>query len=130
MSAGRQPDAIARIAQANDAPSRNRRHLARVLMAMSRFRDLPRRSAIGLVRLYQLIVSPWLGPRCRFSPTCSHYACEALAAHGLARGGWLTVRRVGRCHPFSRGGYDPVPDPAPDLALLDSSATVRGTSAS
>jgi putative membrane protein insertion efficiency factor len=72
-------------------------------------RVLPRRLAIGLVRLYQMIVSPWLGPRCRFHPSCSHYACEALEGHGFLRGGWLTVRRLSRCHPFHAGGVDPVP---------------------
>jgi putative membrane protein insertion efficiency factor len=65
----------------------------------------------GLVRLYQLVVSPWLGPSCRFEPSCSAYALEALRTHGALRGGWLTVRRLGRCQPFSAGGYDPVPEP-------------------
>lgn len=90
---------------------------ARVPIRM--LRDLPRRAAIGLVRLYQMIVSPWLGPRCRFEPSCSHYACDALGEHGLARGGWLTVRRLSRCHPFHAGGFDPVPPAkgAPVLAL-------------
>ncbi|MFZ9871833.1 MAG: membrane protein insertion efficiency factor YidD [Steroidobacteraceae bacterium] len=64
-----------------------------------------------LVRAYQLIVSPLLGPRCRFYPTCSHYALEALDTHGALRGSWLTLKRVGRCHPFCEGGYDPVPPP-------------------
>lgn len=65
--------------------------------------------AIGLVRGYQLVVSPWLGPRCRFHPSCSCYAVEALEGHGFFRGLWLTLRRLGRCHPFHPGGYDPVP---------------------
>lgn len=65
----------------------------------------------GLVRLYQLVVSPWLPPSCRFEPSCSAYALEALRAHGALRGGWLTIRRLGRCHPFCAGGYDPVPEP-------------------
>lgn len=63
----------------------------------------------ALVRAYQLIVSPLLGPRCRFFPTCSHYALEALEMHGAMRGSCLTLKRVGRCHPFCEGGYDPVP---------------------
>jgi len=64
---------------------------------------------IGLLRGYQLMVSPMLGPRCRFYPSCSHYAIEALRVHGAARGAWLAARRVGRCHPFNPGGLDPVP---------------------
>ncbi|MFO1426863.1 MAG: membrane protein insertion efficiency factor YidD [Steroidobacteraceae bacterium] len=63
----------------------------------------------ALIRLYQLVVSPWLGPRCRFHPSCSHYALEALEVHGLLRGGWLAARRLGRCHPWHPGGLDPVP---------------------
>ncbi|MCY4055914.1 MAG: membrane protein insertion efficiency factor YidD [Cyanobacteria bacterium MAG CAR3_bin_5] len=65
---------------------------------------------IGLIRLYQRFISPLLGPRCRFSPSCSAYAVEALARHGLWRGGWLSVWRLLRCHPCTAGGYDPVPD--------------------
>ena len=64
---------------------------------------------IGLVRAYQLLVSPWLGSRCRFAPSCSHYAIEALRRHGPLRGTWLALHRVGRCHPWHPGGYDPVP---------------------
>lgn len=63
----------------------------------------------GLIRLYQLLLSPWLGGHCRFHPSCSEYAREAIAEQGAARGSWLAVRRVMRCHPFSRGGLDPVP---------------------
>lgn len=62
-----------------------------------------------LIRGYQLIVSPWLGPRCRFHPSCSSYALEALEQHGALRGSWLAMRRIGRCHPFHPGGFDPVP---------------------
>jgi hypothetical protein len=62
-----------------------------------------------LIRGYQLIVSPWLGPRCRFHPSCSNYALEALERHGAWRGSWLAVRRIGRCHPWNPGGFDPVP---------------------
>jgi putative membrane protein insertion efficiency factor len=65
----------------------------------------------GLVRLYQLVLSPWLPPSCRYEPSCSAYALEALRTHGALRGSWLTVRRLGRCHPFCAGGYDPVPEP-------------------
>ena len=63
----------------------------------------------ALIRGYQLIVSPWLGPRCRFHPSCSNYALEAIERHGSLRGSWLALRRVGRCHPFHPGGFDPVP---------------------
>ena len=62
-----------------------------------------------LIRLYQYAISPWLGPRCRFSPTCSSFAIEALEKHGLMWGGWLAMRRLLRCSPWHTGGYDPVP---------------------
>lgn len=62
-----------------------------------------------LLRGYQLLLSPTLGPRCRFYPSCSNYAIEALRVHGAARGSWLAARRVGRCHPWNAGGLDPVP---------------------
>ena len=67
------------------------------------------RVLILLVRAYRRFLSPLLGQQCRFQPTCSAYGLEALQVHGALRGGWLTVRRIGRCHPFHRGGYDPVP---------------------
>ena len=63
----------------------------------------------ALVALYQLALSPWLGGHCRFHPSCSVYAREALAEHGATRGSWLALRRLLRCHPLSRGGLDPVP---------------------
>ena len=62
-----------------------------------------------LVRAYRLVLSPLLPPRCRFAPSCSRYALEAIALHGAWRGGWLTLRRIARCHPFHPGGHDPVP---------------------
>ena len=61
------------------------------------------------IRAYQLVLSPLLGPRCRFHPSCSHYALEAIERHGAARGGWLALKRIARCHPLNPGGYDPVP---------------------
>jgi putative membrane protein insertion efficiency factor len=63
-----------------------------------------------LIRFYQQWISPLLGPRCRFLPSCSAYAAEALQRHGPWRGGWLSVRRLSRCHPFTPCGCDPVPD--------------------
>jgi uncharacterized protein len=73
----------------------------------------PTRAALLImlpIMLYRRFIGPMLGPRCRFEPSCSAYALEALRIHGALRGSWLTVRRIGRCHPFHPGGYDPVPD--------------------
>lgn len=61
------------------------------------------------IRTYQRLISPLMPPRCRFVPSCSHYAIEALERHGAARGGWLAAKRICRCHPLNPGGYDPVP---------------------
>lgn len=72
-----------------------------------------RQLLIALVRLYRLTLSPWLGSACRFEPTCSLYAIEALQKHGAAGGGWLTLCRLARCHPFCAGGPDPVPKKPP-----------------
>jgi putative membrane protein insertion efficiency factor len=69
----------------------------------------PRRFAAGAIRGYQLLISPAFPPSCRFSPSCSQYALEAIRRYGVIRGGWMAVRRLGRCHPFHPGGYDPVP---------------------
>lgn len=65
------------------------------------------------VRAYQIVISPLLPAACRYYPTCSHYAIEALQKHGAVRGSWLAVKRIARCHPFRPGGYDPVPDALP-----------------
>jgi len=66
---------------------------------------------IGAIRGYQLALSPLLGPRCRFYPSCSQYALEAIARFGVLRGGLAAARRLARCHPWHEGGYDPVPPP-------------------
>ncbi|MEP7248055.1 MAG: membrane protein insertion efficiency factor YidD [Gammaproteobacteria bacterium] len=68
-----------------------------------------RLAAEFLIRLYQWTLSPLLGRNCRFYPTCSQYALEAIHDHGVLRGGWLTLRRLGKCHPFHPGGFDPPP---------------------
>lgn len=64
---------------------------------------------LGLLRGYRFLLSPWLGNSCRFWPTCSMYAMEAIETHGAARGSWMMLARLARCHPYSRGGVDPVP---------------------
>ena len=64
---------------------------------------------IVLIRAYQRLISPLLPPSCRFTPSCSHYGIEALQKHGLIRGSYLTINRILRCHPWSKGGHDPVP---------------------
>lgn len=65
---------------------------------------------IGCVRLYQLIIAPYLPDSCRYHPTCSQYSTEALRQYGALKGGWLAIKRIARCHPWSKGGYDPVPE--------------------
>lgn len=80
---------------------------------------------IALVRGYRLFLSPWLGSQCRFTPSCSHYALEALQRHGAAQGSVLTLQRLARCHPWCAGGHDPVPQQPLRLfgRLLSSSET-------
>jgi uncharacterized protein len=63
---------------------------------------------ILLIRFYQLVISPWIGPKCRFTPTCSQYGIEALRKYGPIKGLWLTIKRVSRCHPWGGSGYDPL----------------------
>ncbi|HUW27128.1 MAG TPA: membrane protein insertion efficiency factor YidD [Sulfuriferula sp.] len=67
------------------------------------------RLLIYLVKVYQYAISPMMGTHCRFTPTCSQYAVEAITKYGAARGFWLSMRRLSRCHPRNPGGYDPVP---------------------
>ena len=72
-----------------------------------------RRPLLWIIRAYQLGISPMLGPRCRYYPTCSCYTHAAIERHGAVRGTWLGIRRILRCHPFAPGGYDTVPDKRP-----------------
>ena len=97
------------------------------------------RLLVILVTGYRRLVSPLLGQRCRFAPTCSAYAVEAISTHGALRGGWLALRRIGRCHPFHPGGHDPVPPPRAGRspagpversATMDVSPALRRTGAS
>jgi len=74
------------------------------------------RLLLAALSVYQRLVSPLLTPRCRFEPSCSAYALAALSEHGAARGLWLAVARIARCHPFHPGGYDPVPARKPKVA--------------
>ncbi|MEH7124192.1 membrane protein insertion efficiency factor YidD [Bacillus sp. JJ1503] len=64
---------------------------------------------LGLIRFYQIVISPLKPPTCRFYPTCSHYGLEAVKRFGALKGGWLTIKRIMKCHPFHPGGFDPVP---------------------
>ena len=77
---------------------------------MGKLKTLPKRCLIGLIRLYRAGISPAHPPCCRFTPTCSQYALEAVEKYGALKGGYLAIRRILRCHPFHKGGYyDPVP---------------------
>ena len=76
-------------------------------------------AALGLIRMYQLILSPLFAGSCRFVPSCSAYAAEAVERHGAGRGLWLAARRLARCHPLCRGGLDPVPEARPPVAPSD-----------
>jgi len=70
---------------------------------------LPRRIAMLLIRAYKAFISPLFPPACRFTPSCSSYALTSIERYGLLKGGWLAAKRIGRCHPWSPGGHDPVP---------------------
>ncbi len=72
-------------------------------------KKIPSTLLIGLVYIYKYVISPVIGPRCRFYPTCSTYMIEAIETHGPIKGTWLGLKRLGRCHPYNEGGYDPVP---------------------
>jgi uncharacterized protein len=76
------------------------------MKTVSRLLSLP---FILLIKLYQWVLSPLLGPKCRYTPTCSQYALEAFRKYGPLKGGWLAIRRISRCHPWGGHGYDPVP---------------------
>ncbi|WP_294441128.1 membrane protein insertion efficiency factor YidD [uncultured Slackia sp.] len=75
----------------------------------SALRGLPARAALAVIRFYRRSISPMFPPSCRYIPTCSEYGLIAIQRFGFIKGGWLTLRRIGRCHPFRKGGYDPVP---------------------
>ncbi|RTE86687.1 MULTISPECIES: membrane protein insertion efficiency factor YidD [Gammaproteobacteria] len=77
---------------------------------MAKIKQALQAICIGLIRLYQLLISPLLGPRCRFVPTCSEYAIEAIRTHGVIKGIALAARRISKCHPGHPGGFDPVPE--------------------
>ena len=78
-------------------------------MKKSEFVQLPKRTAMTLLRFYKRQISPCLPPSCRFIPTCSEYAMQAVEKYGAVKGGWLAAKRIVRCNPFCKGGYDPVP---------------------
>ena len=76
----------------------------------SKWQHSVRRLAVWAIRLYQIAISPLFPASCRFTPTCSQYAIEAVERFGILKGGWLSLKRIARCHPFHPGGYDPVPE--------------------
>ncbi len=72
---------------------------------------------IAIIRVYQKFISPLTPSTCRYSPTCSHYTIEALQKHGILKGGWLSLKRIGSCHPWGGKGYDPVPEPSKEKTI-------------
>lgn len=85
-----------------------------------------KRVLAALIRFYRVAISPMTPPRCRFLPTCSDYALQAIERHGAVAGGWLAIRRFARCHPFNPGGLDEVPDRPPALCNCRWPAALRG----
>lgn len=79
-----------------------------------RLKQIPALLARVVIRAYQVVLSPFIGNQCRFHPTCSNYALEAVDQYGAVRGSWMALRRIGRCHPFNPGGLDPVPARDPE----------------
>jgi len=92
--------------------------------------SLPQRALLLLVRAYRLVLSPWLQTGCRYEPTCSGYALQALQQHGAVVGTYMTLHRLVRCHPFCAGGHDPVPEHAPRLFGVLFAAEPRSAGAS
>ncbi len=84
---------------------------------------------MGLIRGYQVLISPLLGPSCRFRPTCSAYAITSLERFGVVQGGWLAAKRIGRCHPWNSGGFDPVPETLPSKSTNTVRPSVGGPTA-
>ncbi len=80
------------------------------MINMKLLTGLPGNTLVLLIRLYKIVLSPFLGRNCRFEPGCANYMIEAVQKHGAVRGFWLGARRIGRCHPWHEGGYDPVPE--------------------
>ena len=97
---------------------------------LRRLVSVPSLLVIGLIRLYQLYISPLTGPTCKFHPTCSAYAVQSLRTHGLVKGSVLTVARLGRCHPWQLGGINPPPPAGKWRADVDLDGNPRGVSCS
>jgi uncharacterized protein len=85
---------------------------------MSSIQQLPQQFLVGIVKGYRLFLSPWLGSACRFEPTCSVYSIQALETHGAAKGSYLTLKRLCRCHPWCEGGADSVPEKSTHFSLF------------
>jgi uncharacterized protein len=92
-------------------------------MTAAPLRRLPQQVLVAIVRGYRLLLSPWIGSQCRFEPTCSAYALQALEQHGAGGGSYLAARRILRCHPWCAGGFDPVPAPSRGVAAPSSSSS-------
>nr|WP_284380414.1 membrane protein insertion efficiency factor YidD [Litoribrevibacter albus] len=92
---------------------------------MNTLKRLPQFIGKGLIRFYQVCISPFIGSHCRFYPSCSQYALTAFEVHGVTRGSWLALKRISKCHPWNQGGFDYVPGTEP----LDSDTSVRNNNA-